>query len=86
MTIRGYIALIYAITATGVSVLADQGPFQCAPPLQAMALQISDPTIVSIGGFDPPTGHAELDDLPAYRTDDPWRRSDSQMLAAESGL
>ena len=64
MNIRQSIAMIYGITALGIAAAAHFAPGIAgaeAPPARVLPAEI-EPSM---------TGHAEIDDLPAYLTEGP---------------
>ena len=73
MTIRGYIAIFYAVLATGASVFADDlKPAPDAEGHKMLAMQVDWSAAEMLGEFEPiGEGAWERDDLPAYLTEDP---------------
>jgi len=89
MTVRFYVAMIYGIAALGLAVFSQTligvaDARETAPPASsasasavAVSVILADDAIgrIPLAEIEPGiTGHAEIDDLPAYLTDVPGAR------------
>lgn len=90
MTIRGYIAVFYAVLATGASVFAgDISAKTSGQAPQVMAVSLDWTQAEMPDEFEPThEGAWERDDLPAYLTEDPadWARGQQQGMAGDAAL
>ena len=73
MTVRFYISMVYGFAALGIAAFShlQAGTAGAGEPLaHAVMVHVDDAVRARLGEIEPGlTGHAEIDDLPAYLTE-----------------